>query len=113
MGNLAKIVFSAKQEKEVEVLGHKVVFRSLTTRDSLEMDFDYAELAKEENKNNPKAMLKNMIELLAASIVSIDGVAPENRQETKEWLLDQEQTSVIEIFTKSTIIPTSTEEIKN
>ena len=114
MGELSKIVFTPRQEKEVEVLGHKVVFRGLTTRDTLEMNWDYAALTDKEADQNPKLMLKNMIEMLAPSIVSIDGAVPENKAEAMEFLLNQNQATVIELFSKSSIVPSTTaEEIKN
>jgi len=125
MGELSKVIFKEVAVKEIEVLGHKIVIRGLTTRDSLEMDVDYTDIMKETPKAkegeetkepaiNLKAMIQNMIEVLSSIIVSIDGITPDNRNETKAFLLDQEQSIVSEIFSKADVYSTkAAEEIKN
>jgi hypothetical protein len=116
MGKLSSIVFNTVQQKEVEVMGHKIVFRNLTTRDALSMNLDYKTIAgaKEGEGIDAKAMLGNMLEMLASSIVSIDGVESENKADAMEFLLNQEQATVIELFSKSTMgSGVTAEELKN
>ena len=119
MGELSKLVFKEVQQSDIEVMGHKIVLRSLTTRDSLEMDVDYANMLEEtkegeEPKVDMKAMIKNMVEMLSSIIVSIDGIKPENREETKDFLLSQEQSVLSEIFSKADVYGSKVaEEIKN
>jgi hypothetical protein len=117
MGKLSSIIFTEKQQKEAEVLGHKIVFKSLTTRDTLSLNLDYKTITGEANAAegiDAKAMLGNMLEMLSASIVSIDGIAPDNKAETMEFLLNQEQATILELFSKSSIGGVVTaEEIKN
>jgi hypothetical protein len=110
--SLAKVIFKEAPTKEFEVMGKKIVVRGLTTRDTIEMDIDF-EAMSNSNGGDIKLILKNIIEMLASTLVSIDGQTPDNRADAKEFLLNQEQEVVMEIFKQSDLFGTkATEEIK-
>lgn len=103
--SLANISFSKNPQREIVVMDKKIVIRSLTTKDTLEMNVDYAAFAAagedgKEGKENfdIKKMLSNVVEILSSSIVSIDGQVPDSREELKSFLLAQEQEVVLAIF---------------
>ena len=112
MGNLSKIVFGKNVEHSFELEGHTFVVRKLTARDVMNLEIDASEMQKEEV--TLKTMLQSTIDVLASVIVSIDGEVPDNKAETKEWLLGQEQSLINEIFTKSEIYGKDlSEDLKN
>jgi len=97
--SLSSIVFKENPTREFEALGKKIVIRGITARDTLDMDMDLLEfMTKEGDEIDLRTTVKGMIEYLAAAIISIDGEKPESKEETKNFLLDQEQGIVIQIF---------------
>lgn len=109
--SLAKVIFKENPTKEFEVMGKKVVVRGLTTKDTLDMDIDFEQMSSD--SANIKFMLKNVIEILASILVSIDGNTPDNREESKEFLLNQSQDVVMEIFKQADVFGTkNADEIK-
>jgi len=97
--SLSSIVFKEHPTREFEALGKKIVVRGITARDTLDMDMDLLDfMTKEGTDIDLRTTVKGMIEYLSAAIVSIDGEKPENKEETKNFLLDQEQGVVIQIF---------------
>ncbi len=101
---LADIVFKAPETKEIEVMGHKISIKTLTTKDTLEMDFDYSQLGEDQSI---KGILTGAVELLASMIVKIDDIEIKERNDIKEFLLNQEQSVIMEIFTKADFNQTS------
>ncbi len=111
MRKLNDIVFRPVATREFEILGKKIILKALTTRDNLQMEFGSFENNAEVNI---KDILKMAIDILSYSLVSIDGIAPENPAETKEYLLNQEQTIVLDLLTKyQTMMEEGKEQIKN
>jgi hypothetical protein len=109
---ISKIVFSKDVEKEIEVGGHKIVVRKLTTRDTLGLEVDMSALGDE--KADIKTMLTSTIDILSSIIVSVDGEKSEGKEDAKEFLLNLEQKYISEIFTKASIGGDVTEqELKN
>jgi hypothetical protein len=109
---ISKIVFSKDAEKEIEVGGHKIVIRKLTTRDTLGLEVDMSALGDE--KADLKTMLASTIDILSSTIVSVDGEKADGKEDAKEFLMNLEQRFVTEIFTKSQIGGEVTEqELKN
>ena len=100
--SLSSIVFKANPTREVEVLGKKIIVRGLTTKDTLDMDINLLEFmesaAGSDKQTDLKTIVKGMIEFLAAAIVSIDGQIPESKEETKQFLLDQDYGIISAIF---------------
>ncbi len=106
---LNEIVFKPILTQEFEVLGKKVILKELTTKDNLEMDYS----SFQTENVNVKDILKMALDILSYSIVSIDGIVPENAKETREFLLNQEQSIVLDLLTKyQSILEEGKEEIK-
>ena len=111
--NLASIVFKAPEAKEIEVMGHKIYIKTLNTKDTLAMDFDYSKIAEDQSI---KGILTGAVELLSSMITKIDDIEIKDRSENKEFLLNQEQSVIMEIFTKADFNQTSgvpEEDLKN
>jgi hypothetical protein len=113
MGNLSGIVFGKNGTEVLEVMGHKVEVKKLTTKDMIEGKIDLSIFA--EDKPNMSELMANVVRALAFAIISIDGIKPDNHEATAEFLLNQEQSVVLTIFKKSDIFGTNVveEEIKN
>lgn len=108
MSKLSEIVFKPVQSKEFDVMGKKVLLRSLNTRDTIELDLE----VKEEFKTNE--LLEFGVKILSRAVVSIDGVTPDNPAETKAFLESQESSVVFEILAKYQELTTvGKEELKN
>ena len=111
MSKLSEIVFSPEIKKEVESFNHKVVLRSLTTADNIEMDMQMIDSAE---KLSVKELLVLAIKTLSRAIVSVDGVVPENAQDTVNFLNKQTTEVVFDILTKyQSMVGIKVEEIKN
>jgi len=93
--SLEKLVWGQEVQKEFTVaikgVDHKFVMRSLQTEDTLEMDLN---LMSVEKPSTPD-ILKDAVEMLSRSIVSIDDAAPDSPAETKTFLLKRTQTADI------------------
>jgi len=101
-------VFKPIQQKEYEIMGKKVVLKTLKTKDTMEMNISI----KEDMKSND--LLRFAVELLSVAIVSIEGIVPDNVSQTKEFLENQESSIVFEIFNKyQELSNVSGEELKN
>lgn len=112
--SLAGIVFSPSQERVIEYKGHKVVVRNLTTKDTIEMSLDFKSMTAESaDETSIKAMLSNVVEILSSIIISIDEQKPDNREEAKNFLLNQSQNDVMELFKQANVFGVTGEEIKN
>ncbi len=110
MGKLNDIIFKQSITKEFEVLGKKVILRTLTTKDNLDMDYTSFQTSEE---LNIKDILKTGLDILSRSLVSIDGVVPESAQETKDFLLNQDQSVIIDLLSKyQTMVSEEKTEIK-
>jgi hypothetical protein len=113
--SLEKLVWGGEVQKEfeIEIKGakHKIVLRSLNTEDTLSMDLNIMN----QEKPDTNAILKDAIEMLGRSIVSIDGNVPDNISETKEFLLKKTQTGdVFKILEKfQTLSEDVQAEVKN
>ncbi len=108
---LANIVFSNNEGREIEVGGHKMVVRKLTAADSLELETDLGDIAKDDV--SIKEMLRSTIDILSSVIVSVDGVASDSKADAKAFLLKLEQSTINDIFNKAQVYgETTNEEIK-
>jgi hypothetical protein len=96
--SLKNIIFTPTPVKEIEYLGHKIVIKALTLRDTLEMNLDFKAMSSTAEDADLKSMLSNTIELLCSVIVSVDGEKPDNREDTREFLLAQGQKDIMELF---------------
>ena len=99
---LSNIVFKANPTREIEVLGKKIVVKSLTTKDTLAMDIDLLDFMGSSGDKDAspdlKTVVRGMIEFLSVAIVSIDGEVSSSKEETKEFLLNQDYGIVTAIF---------------
>jgi hypothetical protein len=113
--SLEKLVWGGEVTKEFDVkisgVDHKFVLRSLNTEDTLSMDLNLMS----QEKPGTVAILKDAIEMLARSIVSIDGNKPDNTEETRQFLMKKTQTNdVFAILEKFQSLSESTAaEVKN
>ena len=113
MGNLDQLTFSEPEQKEFELDGHKWVLREASSGDQLSMNADFDkqreemktvdeegnEVVDEAKANaNLKILLNNIIELLSYTIVSIDGIVPENPEATKAFLLKKKSKLAFDLF---------------
>lgn len=98
---LSGIVFTKDPKREIEVEGHKIIVKRLTSRDSLEMESAINSVSAE--KVDFKVMLTAFIDILSVVILEVDGVKAESKADTKEFLLGLEQAHVTDIFTKAKV----------
>lgn len=93
--SLEKLVWGGEVTKEFDVkiggVDRKFVLRSLNTGDTLSMSLNLMN----QEKPDTVAILKDSVEMLSRSIVSIDGNIPDSPEETKAFLLKKTQTSDI------------------
>ena len=109
MSKLAEMTFKPIITKEFEVMGKKILLRTLTTKDTLELD-----LNSQTEKPNLKDLLSFGVDTLSHCIVSVDGVTPDSVAECKEFLLKQDQGVVIQILNKyQSMLTDASAEIKN
>lgn len=95
MSKLNEIVFKPIQMKEYIIADKKVVLRSLTTRDNIELDINTAD-----NLNTTKDILILASKILSRSIVEIEGIKPDNEKEIVDFLNIQDPSIVLEMLTK-------------
>ncbi len=107
--SLENILFKPVIQKEFDSFGHKVVLKTLTTKDNMEMDFNAEKL----DLTNSKNLLTFSINILSFSIVSIDGILPEGKEDTIKFLQNQAPEVVFDILDKYKSLTDNTEEIKN
>ena len=96
MGKLSQMVFDPQIQKEYELKGHKIVLKSLTTKDTVNLEYT---VDGEENPN-VQHVLKAAIELLSTSLVSIDGEKPDNLDEARLFFVNQTPNIVFEFLNK-------------
>lgn len=108
MGKLSDIVFKASLTKEFDVMGHKVVLRSLTTKDTIELNLE------DKSDFKTKDLLEFALKILSKAIVSIDGIVPDNGEEVIKYLETQDAEVVLNLLSKYQDISNVSEtEIKN
>jgi len=108
---LSSIIFTQEPSKVFEVEGHKFVVKKLTARDSLQLDNAIENVGNE--KADFKTMFSAFIDLLSVTIVEVDGIKAESKEDTKEFLLNLEQQHINEIFRKAQIFgEVQTDELK-
>jgi hypothetical protein len=109
MSELANFAFKEIVKKEIECSGHKVMMKALTTRDSINMN-----VVDLDENSSAKQILNNSIELLSYSILSIDGITPDNSGEIKTMLENQPPEVIMELLSKyQEFVSASAKEIKN
>jgi len=94
MSKLNDIVFKSVQSKEFDVMGKKVLIKTLTTKDNIELDVELREDIK------TSELLVIAVKILSRAIVSIDGIVPDNAEETKGFLESQESSVVFKLLEK-------------
>lgn len=112
MGKLSELAFSKTLQKEFNIGGHKVVFRTLTTEDNLKLNYLND---KEDDKNlGYKESILATVELLSLVLVSVDGVPNEDREDTSIFLKNLSPADFGEFFKSyQTLNPTIGEIEKN
>ena len=110
MSKLSEIVFKPIIQKEIESFGHKVLLKTLDTKDNIELDIEVSG----EQKFSTKDLLVLGVKILSRAIISIDGVVPDNAEETKSYLEKQPTEVVFDLLNKYQSLSGVTEkEIKN
>ena len=95
--------------KEYVIAGKRVVLKSLTTKDNIELDINASD-----NLNSTKDILVLATKILSRSIVEIEGIKPDNEREIVDFLHNQEASIVLEMLTKyQELIQVTPEQIKN
>jgi len=94
MSKLSEIVFKSVQSKEFDVMGKKVLLKSLTTKDSIDLDIEIKE------SSTTKELLQFALKVLSRAIVSIEGITPDNHEECIGFLESQESEVVLALLTK-------------
>jgi hypothetical protein len=108
MSKLNEIVFKPIQMKEYVIAGKKVVLKSLTTKDNIELDINASD-----NLNSTKDILVLATKILSRSIVEIEGIKPDSEREIVDFLHNQEASIVLDMLTKyQELIQVTPEQIK-
>lgn len=108
MSKLSEIVFKPVQSKEFEVMGKKVVLKSLTTKDTIELNIEVKE------GFTSTQLLSFALTLLSRAVVSVDGVVPESPADVIKFLEAQDSSVVFAILGKyQELTQIDVEEIKN
>lgn len=108
MSKLNEIMFKPIQSKEFELMGKKIVLKALNTKDTIELDLEVRE------GFTTSELLKFAVKVLSRAIVSIEGIVPDNFEETKQYLETQDSNVVLDMLGEYQEFNNVTkEEIKN
>ncbi len=111
MSKLSEIVFKPVLSKEVESFGHKVTLRALNTKDNIDLDL---RPTPDGEKLNNKDVLVLATKILSTSLVSVDGIVPDNSKEVIDFLEQQDSEVVLDLLSKyQEMTGVTEEEIKN
>jgi hypothetical protein len=113
MAKLSEIAFSKTLQKEFNIGGHKVVFRTLTTDDNLKLS--YIDERADDNKSmGYKDSILATVEILSLVLVSVDGVVNEDVADAAIFLRGLSPADFAEFFKAyQTLNPTIGEIEKN
>jgi phage FluMu protein gp41 len=110
MSKLSEIMFKEMMTKEVVIKGHKVVLRSLTAKDNMELDIKL----NESTETGTRELTALALKLLSRSIVSVDDITPDGPEEIVAFLEKQETAIVFELLAEyQKMTSAQVEEIKN